>query len=40
MTSYEKFDLLTDENKAVIKSQIEILIKSQSEHQSPSDSQE
>ena len=40
MTTVEKFDLLTSENKEIIARQIEILKESQSAHQSFSDSQE
>ena len=36
MTSEQKFELLTNENKEIIKRQIEILIASQSDHQSSS----
>ena len=40
MTTAEKFELLTDENKEIVRVQIEILIASQSDRQSSSDSQE
>ena len=36
MTSEQKFELLTNENKEIIKREIEILIASQSDHQSSS----